>query len=69
MRGKRVVVARGRRVPAPWPVRERRLIRLGYRALALAYRKHALGPGWVSHFVGCSQRLFAAATELWRKHA
>jgi len=50
---------------ADWRVRERRLLALGYRAQAIAYRHAQRGPGWITHFLAKSDRLLALATKEW----
>lgn len=46
-----------------WRVRERRLLVLGYRAQALAYRKAHLGPSWMRHFLTKADRLISLSME------
>lgn len=46
--------------------RERRLIRLGYRALAIGFNKAHLGERWVRHFGEKADRFFGLAIEEWR---
>lgn len=52
---------------AGWRARERRLLVLGYRAQAIAYRHAHLGAGWVRHFVGKADRLLSLATREWNR--
>lgn len=49
--------------------RERRLTRLGYRALAIGFNKAHLGPRWLRHFGDRANRLFGAAIDEWRRDA
>lgn len=46
-------------------VRERRLIRLGYRAMAIGFNKAHLGDGWVRHFGARAERLFELSLAGW----
>jgi len=46
--------------------RERRLTRLGYRALALVAKKQHLGDAYVVHMADKAGRLFEAAIEEWK---
>lgn len=58
-----------KRQPQPVLHRERRLIRLGYRALAIGVNHAHLGSTWISHFGAKSQRFFDLANQEWLKHA
>ncbi|MCU0988002.1 MAG: hypothetical protein MUE63_00040 [Xanthomonadales bacterium] len=46
--------------------REKRLTRLGYKALALGYKGQHLGERWVAHMAGKAGRLFQQAIEEWK---
>ena len=45
--------------------RERRLTRLGYKALALGFKGQHLGEHWVAHMAGKAGRLFELALASW----
>lgn len=47
------------------PVRIRRLVALGYRALVIGVRRAHLSAGWMRHFKARSDRFFDMATREW----
>lgn len=66
-RTRKVVMVRGPRRTAPetFKQRERRLIRLGYRALVIGIRRAHLDAGWMLHFKARAEALFNLASKGW----